>query len=82
VTRGRGVPVASGTQRGRQARAQAQADGKREEGKREKARGTALGASSSVERRVLRRRRCEAAFGAAEMGSKEIVIQELTSVEE
>ncbi len=48
ATRGRGVFDASGTQRGRYARAPAQAFDKREEGKRDKARGKALAASSSV----------------------------------
>ena len=46
--RGRGVPVASGTQRGKHARAQAQAHERQEEGERDKARGTALAASSSL----------------------------------
>ncbi len=48
ATRGRAVPVACGTQRGKHARAQAQAHDEQEEGKRDKARGTALAASSSV----------------------------------
>jgi hypothetical protein len=48
ATRGRGGPVASGTQRGRHARAPAKAFDKRQEGKREKARGKALEASISV----------------------------------
>ena len=48
ATRDRGVPVASGTQRGRHARAPAQAFDEREEGKREKARGKALEAKISV----------------------------------
>ncbi len=58
---------------------QAQARDKREEEKRNKARGSALAASSWVLRGVFRRRAFEAAFGAAEMDAKEIVIQELTS---
>ena len=48
ATRGRGAPVAPGTQRGKHARAQAQARDKREEEKRNKARGKALAASSWV----------------------------------
>ncbi len=47
--RGRGGFDASGTQRGRHARAPAQALDKREEREREKARGKALEAWSSVE---------------------------------
>ena len=39
---GPGMPVASGTQRGKHTRAQAQAHDKQEERKRDKARGTAL----------------------------------------
>jgi hypothetical protein len=50
ATRGRSVRVESGTQRGKHGRAQAQAQAqyKQEEGKRDKARGTALAALSSV----------------------------------
>jgi hypothetical protein len=47
------VPVASETQRGEHARAQAQ--DKREEGKRDKARGTTLAVSRSFKRGVFRR---------------------------
>jgi hypothetical protein len=45
-TRGRGVLVASGAQRGKHARAQAQAHEKQEEGKREEGQGARNGAGS------------------------------------
>ena len=66
ATRARRVPLACGTQRGKHARAQSQAHYKQQEGKRDKARGTALAASSSVKRGVFRRRTLQAALGTAQ----------------
>ena len=78
VTRDRGVPIASGTQRGKHACAQAQADGKREEEKRDKARGTALAASSSVfNEEISEGGRLTQRLGGAKMDAKAIVLEEL-----
>ena len=77
ATRGRGVLVASGTQRGRHARAQAQARDKQEEGKRDTARGTALAASSmsfSGGGRSSKQR-----WGGAKMDARAVVLKELKS---
>jgi hypothetical protein len=74
ATRGRRVPFACGTQRGEHARAQSQAHYKQQEGKRDKARGAALAASSSVERRAFRRRTFEAALGRRKDGTFEAAL--------
>ena len=58
---------------------QAQARDKREEGKRNKARGTALAASIRCSEDFSGGGTFEAAFGAAEMNAKEIVLEELKS---
>jgi hypothetical protein len=70
ATRGRGEPVASRTQRGKHARAQARPHDKREEGKRDKA---ALAASSSGSFQ-------EAQYsGGAKMDAETVVLEELKS---
>jgi hypothetical protein len=66
--RDRGARVASRKQRNKDARVQAQAhyESEGEEGKRHTARGTAIATSSSVQRRLSRRRTFEEALGAAQ----------------
>ena len=78
ATRARLVPVASGTQRGKHARAQAQAHDKEEEGKRNKARGTALAASGFSEE-FWRRTVFKSRVRGEKMDAAAVVLKELKS---
>ena len=69
-TRGRRVPIACGTQRGKHARAQSQAHYKQQETRGGEGQGAWNGAGSvdSVERRAFRRRTFQAALGRRKDG--------------
>ena len=65
--------------RGRGVRAQAQAHDKQEEGKRDKARGTALAASSSLSDEFSGGERLNQRWGGAKMDAEAVVLKELKS---
>ena len=77
ATRDRVVRVASGTQRGRHARAQAQAHYKQQEGKRDTAREAAWQRRVRFSEEIAGGRRLKQRWGGAKMNAKKVVLQEL-----